>query len=95
MGIQVKPAEIRQARAYLQKQGIRSADISPAHFVAVAKETGKSYHDTLLFLAHLLSGGQGEGPSPVTTANVDRLDPIRALGQPSPEESAEYDATTS
>lgn len=76
----VTPLEIRQARAFLQKQGIASADISPHLFAASAKETGKSFRATLNFLARLLSGGQGGNPSPENTKKVDILKPENAIG---------------
>lgn len=76
----ITPSEIRDARSYLQKQGIRTSDISPRQFAASAKELGKSFRDTLNFLARLLSGGQGQGPSPAVTKNVDVLKPETAIG---------------
>jgi hypothetical protein len=79
------PEEIRQARAYLQKQGVRSSDINPKQFAAVSHETGKSFRDTLNWLARLLSGGQGQGPSPATTKNVDVLAPANAIGGDEPD----------
>lgn len=79
-----KPEEIRQARAYLQKQGIGSGDISPKHFAAVAAETGKSFRETLNWLARLLSGGQSQGPAPAVTKKVDVLKPERAVGGEEP-----------
>lgn len=88
-----KPAEIRQARAFLQQRKIRTSDIPPARFVAVAKETGKSFAETLRYLALLMSGGSGNGPSPIATADKDRLDPIRALGQQTPTQAMEYDSS--
>lgn len=74
------PNDIKKARIYLQKQGIRSSDISPRKFAASAKEMGKGFRETLNFLARLLSGGQGQGPSPKATKNVDQLDPKNAIG---------------
>lgn len=76
----VKPKDIRDARTYLNKKGIRTGDIAPRHFAAVAAETGKSFRDTLNFIARLLSGGQGLGPSPSTTKHVDLLKPENAIG---------------
>jgi hypothetical protein len=75
-----KPSEVRQARAYLQKQGIRSGDISPLKLAASAKEMKKSYRETLRFVAVLLSGGSGMGPSRIASRNKDRLDPVQAAG---------------
>lgn len=76
----VTPEEIRQARAYLQKQGVRSGDISPRKFAASSKEMGKSFRDTLNFLARLLSGGQNQGPTPKASRAVDQLKPENAIG---------------
>lgn len=87
----IKPLEIRQARAFLQGAGVRSADISPRHFVAVSHELGKPFGLTLRYLAVLLAGGSGNGPSPIASADKDRLDPIRAIGKPSPDQQMEYD----
>lgn len=75
------PEEVRQARAYLQKQGVRSSDINPRRFAASAKETGKTFRETLNRVAILLSGGQGLGTSPSVTKNVDRLKPENAIGK--------------
>lgn len=85
------PAEIRQARAYLQNAGVRTSDISPRRFVAVSKETGKGFAATLKYLVLLLSGGQGLGPSKIATADKDRLNPMVALGKPGPAERMEIE----
>lgn len=87
----VLPGEIRQARAFLSQKGIRSHDISPHHFAAASKELKKPFRETLKYLALLLSGGSGDGPSPIATADKDRLDPITALGKPSPTQQMEYE----
>jgi hypothetical protein len=73
-------AEVRQARKYLHDHKVQTTDISPRDFAASAKELGKPFRDTLRYLALLLSGGSGVGPSKIATANKDRLDPIQALG---------------
>jgi hypothetical protein len=88
----VTPLEIRQARAFLQQRGVRTSDIAPRRFVAVAKETGKTFSQTLNYLALLLSGGSGNGPSPIATAGEDRLDPQRALGDMTPNQKLLYDS---
>jgi hypothetical protein len=85
----IAPADVRKASAFLQGQGVKN--IPPKHFAAVSQELGKGFADTLRYLALLLSGGSGEGPSPIATAGENRLDPIRALGHPSPTEEMEYD----
>lgn len=76
----VTPEEIRKARAYLQKMDITSAHVSPRKFAASAKELGKTFRETLNFLTRLMSGGQGQGPSPAATKDVDRLKPENAIG---------------
>ena len=87
----VKPVEIRQARAFLQENGVLSK-VSPGTFARAAKELGKSFRDTLRHLSLILSGGSGAGPSPVATATKNRLDPARALGNQTPSEAMAYDA---
>lgn len=46
-----KPVDIRKARAFLQQRGLRTADISPKDFATLAAEIGKSFTETLKFLA--------------------------------------------
>lgn len=87
----ILPAEVRQARAFLQQAGVHTSDIAPRHFVAVSHEMKKSFRETLRYLALLLSGGSGDGPSPIATAGKDRLDPVRAIGNPTPSQAMEYD----
>jgi hypothetical protein len=84
-------AEVRAARRYLQTRGVRSGDVSPARFASVHKELGKGYSQTLKYLVLLLSGGSGVGPSKIATADQDRLDPIRALGDDTPSQRLSYD----
>lgn len=88
----VLPKDVRAARGFLQQRGVRTSDISPRHFAASAKELGKSFTDTLKYLALLLSGGSGNGPSETATASKDRLDPVRALGDQTPSEAMKYDS---
>ena len=85
------PIDIRKARAYLQGAGIASHEISPRRFAASAAEMGKGYGATLKYLVLLLSGGSGDGPSRIATANKNRIDPIRALGDNTPSQEMEYD----
>lgn len=87
----VSATDIRKARAYLQNRGVKSSDISPRRFASAAAEQGKGYAGTLKYLVLLLAGGSGEGASPVATANDDRIDPIKALGKPSPDQKQAYD----
>lgn len=77
----VSPAEVRQARAYLQQMGITSSQISPRKFAMTAAELKKSFRETLNILVLALSGGQGVGPSPVASRNKDRTDVIGAMGE--------------
>ncbi len=83
--------DVRQARAYLQGRGVKSHDISPRRFASAAAEQGKGYAATLKYLVLLMSGGSGDGPSKIATADKDRIDPVKALGKPSPDQEAEYD----
>lgn len=91
---QVTPSDIRSARSYLQNAGIPTSKLAPRHLASVAKETGKGYRQTLKYLNLLLSGGSGDGPSRIATANDDRLDPISALGDDSPSRKLEYGNVT-
>lgn len=83
--------EIRAARAYLQGAGVRTSDISSRRFASASKELGKGYRQTLKYLTLLLSGGQGDGPARIASADKDRLDPVTALGKPTPSDAMEYD----
>lgn len=60
------PKEIRQARAFLQKMGIRTADMSPRLFADASKEVDKSFRETLRLVATLLTEGQGQGEAKQT-----------------------------
>jgi hypothetical protein len=84
-------SDVRSARSYLQTAGIGTGQVSPRHFATAAKETGKGYRQTLKFLNLLLSGGSGDGPSKIATANADRHDPESALGDMTPSQKMEYD----
>jgi hypothetical protein len=86
----VTPFDIRSARGFLQTAGIGTAKLSPRHLASVSQEIGKGYRQTLKYLNLLLAGGSGEGPSPTSTADEDRLDPINALGDNSPSRKTEY-----
>lgn len=76
----ILPKTIREARAYLMSKGVKPSDISPRKFAAASKEMGKSFRETLNRLALLMAGGQGEGPAPSVTKDVDRLKPENAIG---------------
>lgn len=52
---------VRQARGFLrQKLKAGSADISPRHFAAAAKEQGLGFSGLASVLARLYAGGQNE-----------------------------------
>ncbi len=84
----VTAQEVRAARGYLRSAGITK--VSPRHFASAKKEIGKGYRQTLKYLNLLLSGGSGQGPSPIATADDDRLDPIEALGDSTPSQKLGY-----
>tara|TARA_R110000796_G_scaffold132372_1_gene247825 strand:+ start:1761 stop:1952 length:192 start_codon:yes stop_codon:yes gene_type:complete len=54
----VAQAEIRAAKSFLERRGIKSEEISPKEFAKAAKELDKSFMETLRLLARELSGGQ-------------------------------------
>jgi len=54
----VAQAEIRAAKSFLERRGIKSDEISPKQFAQAAKELDKSFAETLRILARELSGGQ-------------------------------------
>jgi len=87
----VTAEEVRRARAYLQSAGIPTIKVSPASFARAVKETGKTFRQTLNYLNLLISGGQGNGPSPIATAGKDRLDPQEALAGMTPTEKMRYE----
>ena len=54
----VAQAEIRAAKKFLERRGLKSDDVSPRKFAMAAKELDKGFADTLKILAKELSGGQ-------------------------------------
>ena len=54
----VAQAEIRAAKSFLERRGLKSSEISPKKFAMAAKELDKGFADTLKVLARELSGGQ-------------------------------------
>ena len=54
----VAQAEIRAAKSFIEKRGIKSEEVSPRKFAKAAKELDKGFQDTLKILARELSGGQ-------------------------------------
>ena len=54
----VAQAEIRAAKSFLERRGIKSDEISPKEFAKAAKELDKSFMETLKILASELSAGQ-------------------------------------
>ena len=53
----VAQAEIRAAKSFLERRGLKSSEISPKKFAMAAKERDKGFSDTLKVLARELSGG--------------------------------------
>ena len=56
---QVAAAEIRAAKKFLERRGLKSSDISPRKFAQAAKDLDKSFSETLKILADEIAGGQG------------------------------------
>ena len=54
----VANAEIRAAKSFLERRGIKSTEVSPRKFAMAAKELDKGFQETLQVLARELSGGQ-------------------------------------
>ena len=54
----VAQAEIRAAKSFLEKRGIKSNEISPKKFAQLAKTLDKGFQEVLQILAMTLSGGQ-------------------------------------
>ena len=67
-----KPKDVRQARAFLQSKGIKSADISPRLFAAAREKLSKSFEKVLRLIAHLQMAGQGEGQAPEATRIAEK-----------------------
>ena len=53
----VAQAEIRAAKSFLGRRGLKSDEISPRKFAMAAKELDKGFSDTLKILARELSAG--------------------------------------
>tara|TARA_R110000744_G_scaffold375423_1_gene488870 strand:+ start:414 stop:605 length:192 start_codon:yes stop_codon:yes gene_type:complete len=53
----VAAAEIRAAKSFLERRGIKSDEVSPKKFAAAAKELDKGFQETLQILARELSAG--------------------------------------
>ena len=54
----VANAEIRAAKSFLERRGIKTNEVSPRKFAMAAKELDKGFQETLQVLAKELSGGQ-------------------------------------
>ena len=54
----VANAEIRAAKSFLERRGLKTEDLSPKKFATAAKELDKGFKETLEILAKQLSGGQ-------------------------------------
>lgn len=59
--------EIRKARAFLQKRGFKTRDISPRTFATTARKTNKTFTELLKRIAEHMMRGQGVTQSPVAT----------------------------
>jgi hypothetical protein len=68
----VKPKEVREARAFLQKRGFSTGDIPPRLFASAAKQMNKSFSDLLKEIARLQLGGQGQGQAPDATRIAEK-----------------------
>ncbi len=53
------PAEVRSARAFLQKRGVRPP-LQPRSFAAAAKELNIGFRELLAYIRRLYLGGQGQ-----------------------------------
>ena len=53
----VAQAEIRAAKSFLERRGLKPNEISPRKFAMAAKELHKGFSDTLKVLARELSAG--------------------------------------
>ena len=53
----VAQAEIRAAKSFLERRGLKPNEISPRKFAMAAKELDKGFSDTLKVLARELSAG--------------------------------------
>jgi hypothetical protein len=54
----VAAAEIRAAKKFLERRGLKTKDISPRKFAQAAKELDESFNETLAILAREIEGGQ-------------------------------------
>ena len=54
----VAQAEIKAAKSFLERRGLKSDDISPRKFAIAAKELDKGFADTSKLLTRELSGGR-------------------------------------
>jgi len=53
----VANAEIRAAKSFLERRGLKTEDLSPRQFAMAAKELDKGFKETLDILIRELSGG--------------------------------------
>lgn len=88
----VSAGDVRRARAFLQSAGVPSNKVSPQHFARASKELSKSFRATLKYLNLLIAGGSGTQPSPIATADKNRLDPQEALGDMTPSQRMRYES---
>lgn len=59
MATKPSPAEIRSARSFLQRRGVRPP-LKPRQFAAAAKELNIGFRELLAYIRRLYSGGQGQ-----------------------------------
>ena len=63
---------IRKARAYLQRRGLKTADVNPKDFAEMAASMGKPFSEILEFIAHIKMAGRGESPFYETTRTLTK-----------------------
>lgn len=54
------PREVRAARAFLHKRGVKASQVSPRKFANAAKEQDVGFAELLAFIARLYSAGQNQ-----------------------------------
>lgn len=55
-----KPREVRAARAFLHKRGVKAKHVSPRKFADAAKEQDIGFAELLRFISRLYSAGQNQ-----------------------------------
>jgi len=62
MAITVTPQEVREARSFLHKRGLKTSDVAPRDLATLSKRFSKSLSDALKLVASLKMKGQGGTP---------------------------------